>query len=230
MAYNKVTYGGNTLIDLTEDTVTPDKLLYGYTAHNKAGELITGTAAGEVGQVRTLEELQENWNNEGGFLLSYDPAAGDRTYVLSTVTTNKGIYNETTSYDGASKWYLEQVSGYTDRFYVYTYINGTKLYMYNNSASNANFMGLSETSKAIFIIQHAADYKFYFKISTSNRWLQHSGSGGGMRLYTDNNNANNSQITFTYQQNSIVPYGTLTITENGIYDVYNYKTVIVNIS
>lgn len=36
-------YGGNTLIDLTADTVTADKLAEGYTAHDKAGNVITGT-------------------------------------------------------------------------------------------------------------------------------------------------------------------------------------------
>jgi hypothetical protein len=43
MAINKVIYGGNTLIDLTADTVTADKLLDGYTAHAKSGAVITGT-------------------------------------------------------------------------------------------------------------------------------------------------------------------------------------------
>ena len=43
MAYNKVIYGGNTLIDLTSDTVTANSLLSGTTAHNKAGAVIEGT-------------------------------------------------------------------------------------------------------------------------------------------------------------------------------------------
>lgn len=43
MAINKVIYGGETLIDLTGDTVTPDKLLSGTTAHNMAGEEIEGS-------------------------------------------------------------------------------------------------------------------------------------------------------------------------------------------
>lgn len=43
MAYNKIIYGNTTLIDLTSDTVTADKLLTGVTAHNRAGEQITGT-------------------------------------------------------------------------------------------------------------------------------------------------------------------------------------------
>lgn len=42
MAISKVVYGGNTLIDLTSDTVTSDKLLKGYTAHGADGEPITG--------------------------------------------------------------------------------------------------------------------------------------------------------------------------------------------
>lgn len=43
MAISKVVYGGNTLIDLTADTVTKDKILKGYTAHGADGELMTGT-------------------------------------------------------------------------------------------------------------------------------------------------------------------------------------------
>ena len=39
---SKVVYGGKTLIDLTADTVTADKLLSTYTAHDKSGAPITG--------------------------------------------------------------------------------------------------------------------------------------------------------------------------------------------
>lgn len=42
MAVSKVIYGGNTLIDLTADTVKADKLLKGYTAHGADGEVING--------------------------------------------------------------------------------------------------------------------------------------------------------------------------------------------
>lgn len=42
MAINKVQYGNTTLIDLTSDTVTADKLMQGYTAHDRTGALITG--------------------------------------------------------------------------------------------------------------------------------------------------------------------------------------------
>ena len=43
MAVNKVAVNGAVKLDLTADTVTPETLLKGATAHNAAGELITGT-------------------------------------------------------------------------------------------------------------------------------------------------------------------------------------------
>lgn len=45
MAINKVVYGTNVLVDLTEDTVSADKMLSGVTAHDKAGTVITGSIA-----------------------------------------------------------------------------------------------------------------------------------------------------------------------------------------
>lgn len=42
MAINKVVYDGNTLIDLTGDTVDASNLLVGYTAHDRSGALIQG--------------------------------------------------------------------------------------------------------------------------------------------------------------------------------------------
>jgi len=43
MGINKIAYGNTTLIDLTNDTVTADKLVEGYTAHDRSGSVINGT-------------------------------------------------------------------------------------------------------------------------------------------------------------------------------------------
>ena len=48
MAINKVVYGGQTLIDLTSDTVDASKLLKGATAHDKSGAVITGACEYDV--------------------------------------------------------------------------------------------------------------------------------------------------------------------------------------
>lgn len=44
MSVNKVIYGAETLIDLTSDTVTPETLENGATAHDASGNIITGLA------------------------------------------------------------------------------------------------------------------------------------------------------------------------------------------
>lgn len=63
MAINKVIYGGETLIDLTSDTVTADKMLTGYTAHDKSGAPVTGTCdydSNTQDATATAAELLEN--------------------------------------------------------------------------------------------------------------------------------------------------------------------------
>lgn len=45
---NKVVYGSTVLIDLTADTVTDDKILTSYTAHDATGNTITGTCDFDV--------------------------------------------------------------------------------------------------------------------------------------------------------------------------------------
>ena len=52
MAISKVVYDGNTLIDLTSDSVNASNLSKGTTAHNAAGEQIVGT----------FEQVQSDWN------------------------------------------------------------------------------------------------------------------------------------------------------------------------
>jgi|GEM_PF-1611517 len=46
MGNNKIVYGDEVLVDLTADTVAADVLLRGVTAHNAAGDPVTGTAVG----------------------------------------------------------------------------------------------------------------------------------------------------------------------------------------
>lgn len=60
MLRNKIIYDGNILIDLTEDTVTPETLLEGVTAHDASGNLIIGTLR-EI----TISEIDAIINGEG---------------------------------------------------------------------------------------------------------------------------------------------------------------------
>lgn len=61
MANNKVVLAdGTVLIDLTADTVATDKLLEGYTAHDRSGNLITGTAVAGAGSAVSVVDTLDS--------------------------------------------------------------------------------------------------------------------------------------------------------------------------
>lgn len=67
---NKVIYDGNTLIDLSGDTVSPDKLMEGVTAHDKTGAQIVGTATGGGDATEPyVEETYDSYGNLTGAVL-----------------------------------------------------------------------------------------------------------------------------------------------------------------
>ena len=88
MGRSKIVYAGDTLLDLTEDTVTPETLLKGATAHNAAGELITGV----------YEPM--NIKQYTGTLLASGWAADSHGYQAQTIT----IDGLKASYDVDPQW------------------------------------------------------------------------------------------------------------------------------
>lgn len=61
---NKVVLGSDTVLDLTSDTVSPETLLVGTTAHNAKGETIVGTLVPCVTYSATSPEIQASETNE----------------------------------------------------------------------------------------------------------------------------------------------------------------------
>lgn len=88
MGINKVQYGNTTLIDLTADTVTADKLMQGYTAHDRSGAIITGTATGGSGDGYV-------WQDENGYVHLSDEQGTSVTVEALSVTQN-GTYTAPT--------------------------------------------------------------------------------------------------------------------------------------
>ncbi len=84
MANNKVQLrDGTVLLDLTGDTVTPETLLSGVTAHNAAGEPIVGAAtAGGITKFPTIEEVRANWTAVN---LTADIGGGDIQFTSSII-------------------------------------------------------------------------------------------------------------------------------------------------
>jgi hypothetical protein len=106
MGVSKVIYGGETLIDLTADTVTKEKLLKGATAHGKDGEKITGTCeydANTQDATATSEEILSGKTayNKGEKVTGTMKNNGA---VSGTISKKDGVYTVPQGYhDGSGK-------------------------------------------------------------------------------------------------------------------------------
>lgn len=78
MAISKIIYAGNTLIDLTADTIAADKLLKGFTAHGANGEAVVGTC-------------------------TFDANTQDATAVAAEILSGKTAYNKGSKVTGTMK-------------------------------------------------------------------------------------------------------------------------------
>ena len=94
MAVNKVDYFGETLIDLTQDTVTPGNVAQGVTFHDKSGAQQVGTSTAETvsagAPTVTPSKTQQ--------VITPDTSKGEN--YLSQVTVNAIPYTETNNAAG----------------------------------------------------------------------------------------------------------------------------------
>lgn len=106
MAVSKIVYGGETLMDLTADTVKADKMLKGYTAHGADGEPITGTCEFDANTQDATASDAEILNgktayNKGVKITGKMPNNGA---VSGSISTKAGTYSVPQGYhDGSGK-------------------------------------------------------------------------------------------------------------------------------
>ena len=103
---NKVIYGSTVLIDLTADTVTADKILTDYTAHDATGNIITGTCAFDVDSQDANVTVSEILSGKTAYargtkLTGTMPNRGGQTSTISTV--NQEVTIAQGYHDGSGK-------------------------------------------------------------------------------------------------------------------------------
>lgn len=101
MAISKVVYDGNTLIDLTSDSVNASNLSKGTTAHNAAGEQIVGA----------FEQAQSDWNQNDETAVDY---IKNRPLTMPNPNAITFTGAMTGSYDGSEPLSVNIPSGETD--------------------------------------------------------------------------------------------------------------------
>lgn len=112
MAISKVVYGGNTLIDLTGDTVVANKLLKGYKAHGADGELINGSCDFDANTQDATASAAEILSgktayNKGSKITGTMPNNGA---VTGKISTKEGQYTIPQGYhDGSGKVSIDEV-------------------------------------------------------------------------------------------------------------------------
>ncbi len=103
---NKVIYGGETLIDLTSDTVEQNKVLAGYTFHHKSGEIQTGTCAYDADTSDATASASEILATRTAYVSGAKVTGSmvNNGGVTGTITTKAQEYTIPTGYhDGSGK-------------------------------------------------------------------------------------------------------------------------------
>ncbi len=154
--------------------------------------------------VRTVTALDELADPEAGFYMSLN-SSGTPKYFTSDLNGNS-CFIESNDSGSAATWYFEVVNSSAGTYRIYTMVGGVKRYVKNTSG---NLVGLADDG-SVFQVTKVGDSTFRFKLNGADKWLQHSKSGGGIRFYTDQNNAANCDITLTYASSYTLgfdPYG-----------------------
>lgn len=145
MGNSKITYFGQTLIDLTNDTVDEDHLASGVTAHDKAGNSIVGTMeAGAVSKTMTFSNSSASTSMSiTGFAaepksfsvtLASDVTSSSTRYVIN-VAGGAGVTMVTYAYKSGNNSYIYQSTSYCTT----TYNNGTLTLRTTSSTNGGTF-------------------------------------------------------------------------------------------
>ena len=106
MAINKVIYNGNTLMDVSGDTVSADKLAQGITAHDKSGVQITGTSTKDSDTSDATAAVAEILSGKTAYVRGSKVTGTmpNRGKVTGAIATVEGKYTIPQGYhDGSGK-------------------------------------------------------------------------------------------------------------------------------
>ena len=107
---NQVIVNGETILDLRSDTVTPETLQKGYTAHDKSGTKITGTMENSGGEDVIIKQVR--FNPSANYLLSNNKCVV--THNCGKIPKAVFIFSDNTNNTYVGYGYIFNFSGSND--------------------------------------------------------------------------------------------------------------------
>lgn len=105
MGVNRVIYGGKTLVDMTDATVTPSTVLEGYIAYGANGTRIVGTASATKRRETTVSLPLSGWDIDNKQTVSVDGITPTATVIVT------GSEDSQPEYDDCGVYCTEQANG-----------------------------------------------------------------------------------------------------------------------
>ena len=99
MAYAKIIQDGNTLIDLTQDTVNAESMLSGTTAHKNDGTVVTGTIQNQAAQT-IIPTTTDQTIASGKYLTGTQTIKGDSNLLAANIAKDVTIFGVTGTHEG----------------------------------------------------------------------------------------------------------------------------------
>ena len=144
---NQVIVNGETILDLRSDTVTPETLQNGYTAHDKSGTKITGTM--EASSVSVQPSKSVTITSNGTATITPDTGYDALSSVDVTVNVSGGYNLKKVTYQGSANKMLKDITithtcGSIPKFVIVTSNNSNSGYLMSgygtNESQNSSFL------------------------------------------------------------------------------------------
>ena len=182
MAINKVVYDGNTLIDLTGDSVTAAALYSGAKAHDKSGAQIVGTNPYNAANVdpavtAALAAIAEKGVDTTGAGLA------DIAGLVAGIQAGGGKVatgTSTTAYDGSALGVQHDLGVKPNLFYVRSSSD------FESNASGAYYQSMIFVCSDIEDINTYMGYALYASSASATTWTATGTKNNGNHLITDN--------------------------------------------
>lgn len=136
---NQVIVNGKTILDLRSDTVTPETLQKGYTAHDKSGTKITGTL--EASSVSMQPSKSVTITSNGTATITPDEGYDGLSSVDVTVNVSGGYNLKKVTYKPSVNKLLKDITithncGSIPKYVVVTSNNSNASYLITGSGAN----------------------------------------------------------------------------------------------